>query len=74
MAGDENTDESRDYHDNGGCCNDNDGYTHSIVGLDPDTGVDHIADNDDIGGRADMDDDDVCCDDDVDAGVDGVVI
>lgn len=64
MADDENTDESRDYHDNGGCCNDNDGYT----------GVDHIADNDDIGGRADMDDDDVCCDDDVDAGVDGVVI
>lgn len=50
LANDTNTDEDRDYYYDSGCCNDNDGYTHSIVGGDANTGVDHIADNDDIDG------------------------
>lgn len=73
MADDTNTDEDRDYYYDSGCCNDNDGYTHSIVGGDANTGVDHIAYNNDIDGWADMEDDDVYCDNDGDAGVDGVI-
>lgn len=48
LADDKNTDEGLDCHDDGGCCSDSDGYTQPIVGGDANTGVDHIANNDDI--------------------------